>query len=255
MYPVLFTITIYTYGFALAVAFVVATLLVYNTAKKEGLDTTKLADLGFFGILSGIIGSRIMYILINPSEFLADPIQIFKFWEGGLVFYGGIIGGVLATIFLLKKYRLPFWETLDVLAPPLVLAQAVGRMGCFMAGCCYGMPTELPWAVTFNNPNTLAPIGVPIHPTQLYHSIANLIIFCTLFFFVRKRRQFNGQILCLYLCMYSMARFFLEFFRGDIKIHLIGPLNLTQGFSFIIFLTGIFLYWWLKTSYKAKVEA
>jgi phosphatidylglycerol:prolipoprotein diacylglycerol transferase len=142
---------------------------------------------------------------------------------------------------------------MDVLAPPLVLAQAIGRMGCFMAGCCYGKPTEFPWAVTFKNPNTLAPMGVPLHPTQLYHSIANLIIFCILFFFIRKRKQFNGQILCLYLCMYSIARFFLEFFRGDIKIHVIGPLNLTQGFSLIIFLTGIALYWWLKT--PNKVEA
>jgi phosphatidylglycerol:prolipoprotein diacylglycerol transferase len=255
MHPIIFRIgplTLYSYGLALAVAFVVATLIVYNSAKTEGLDTTKLLDLGFYGILFGIIGSRILYILQNPSEFIASPLRIFMLWEGGLVFYGGILGGILATIFLLKKYRLPFWKTMDVLAPPLVLAQAIGRVGCFMAGCCYGKPSGLPWAVTFNNPNTLAQKGFSLHPTQLYHSIANLIIFCILFFFVRKRKQFNGQIFCLYLCMYPFARFFIEFFRGDLKIHLTGPLNLTQGFSIIIFLIGVFFYWRLKINNKAN---
>ncbi|MGA1863499.1 MAG: prolipoprotein diacylglyceryl transferase [bacterium] len=255
MHPILFKIgplIFYTYGFALAVAFVAATLLLYNTAKTEGLDTAKLADLGFYGILSGIIGSRIMYVLINPSEFIASPLKIFMLWEGGLVFYGGIIGGILATVFFLKKYGLPFWKTMDVLAPPLVLAQAIGRLGCFMSGCCYGKPTDLPWAVTFNNPCTIAMRGVPLHPTQLYHSIANLIIFFILYFYVRKRKQFNGQVLSLYFCMYSMARFFLEFFRGDLKIHLIGPLNLTQGFSIVIFLIGIYLYLRLRTSYRIE---
>ncbi len=253
MYPILFKIgplKLYTYGLALAVAFLAATLLVYHMAKTEGLDTTKLADLGFFGILFGIIGSRILYILINPSDYIANPLKIFMLWEGGLVFYGGILGGILSTIFLLKRYQLPFWKTMDVLASPLVLAQAIGRMGCFMAGCCFGKPTELPWAVIFNNPNTLAPIGIQLHPTQLYHSLANLIIFCILYFLAWKRKQFNGQVLCLYLSLYSMARFFLEFFRGDLKIHLIGPLNLTQGFSFIVFLTGLSLYWWLRSPNK-----
>ena len=173
-------------------------------------------------------------------------------WEGGLVFYGGILGGILSTIFFLKKYGLPFWKTMDVLAPPLVLAQAIGRIGCFMAGCCYGKTTELPWAVTFNNPNTLAPKGLHLHPTQLYHSIANLTIFCILFFFVRKRKRFNGQVLCMYLFLYPLARFFLEFFRGDPKIHLIGPLNLTQGFSIIIFLIGVYLYWRLEASNRIE---
>jgi phosphatidylglycerol:prolipoprotein diacylglycerol transferase len=143
---------------------------------------------------------------------------------------------------------------MDVLAPALILAQGIGRIGCFMSGCCFGRPTELPWSVTFNNPNTLAPIGVSLHPTQLYHSFANFTVFFILFFLIVKRKHFTGQIVCLYLCLYSIARFFLEFFRGDAKIHLAGPLNLTQGISFIIFLTGFFLYWWLKTSYKTKAK-
>lgn len=257
MYPILFKlgpITIYTYGFALAVGFLAATWLVYHEAGKEGLDTEKLSNLVFYAILSGIIGSRVLFILMNPSEYLVHPLKIFKLWEGGLVFYGGILGGILATLFMMKKYRLPYWKTLDILAPGLIMAQAIGRMGCFMAGCCYGKSSDVPWAVIFKNPKTLAPIGIPLHPTQLYHSIANLTVFCVLFYIMRKRKSFSGQIFSLYLCLYSLARFWVEFFRGDSRIYIMGRLNLTQGFSLMIFLSGIFLYWRLRSFADRKIR-
>lgn len=250
MYPILFSIgriTVYTYGLMMALAFLAAIWIISYSSKEEGLDIAKLVDLAFFAILSGIIGSRIFYILINPLEYISHPLKIFKIWEGGLVFYGGILGGILATIYLIKRYQLPLWKTLDILAPALILAQAIGRIGCFMAGCCYGQPTELPWSVTFNNPKTLAPMGIPIHPTQLYHSSVNLIIFAILFFIVRKRRHFTGQIFSLYLCLYSAGRFVIEFFRGGAKIRLTAGLNLPQLISVVIFLSGVFLYWRLKT--------
>ena len=250
MHPILFKLgpfTIYTYGFFLAVAFLAATWLVCRLAKSEGLDPAKLIDIGFFGILWGIIGSRIFYIFMNFSEYVHEPLKVIKIWEGGLVFYGGILGGILSTIILIRKYRLPFWKTLDILAPALALAQFIGRIGCFMAGCCYGRPTQCPWAVTFKHPNTLAPIGVSIHPSQLYHSFANLMVFLILFNIYKKRRQFPGQVFSFYLCIYSIARFLMEFFRGDKKIHLWGPLNLTQGISMILLICGIFLYRYLRS--------
>lgn len=251
MYPLLFKIgpiTLYTYGLTMVVAFLAAISLIYHEAKAQGLETAKLADLGFFVIISGIIGARILYILMNPTEYFTHPLKIFKVWEGGLIFYGGILGAMVITIFLLKRYRYPFWQMMDILAPALVLAQGIGRIGCFMAGCCYGRSACLPWAVTFNNPNTLAPIGISVHPTQLYHSFANLTIFSILIFILKKKRHFTGQVFCLYLCLYPVGRTLVEFFRGDCHIHLFGLLNLPQCISIVIFTGGIYLYWWRKAS-------
>ncbi|MGA1843553.1 MAG: prolipoprotein diacylglyceryl transferase [bacterium] len=245
MCPVLFKIgpfALYTYGLTLAIAFLAATAFIYRQAKNRGIDTGKLADLGFFVILAGIVGSRILFVLMYPAEYIRAPLKILKLWEGGLVFYGGILGGVIATIVLIKRYALPFWKTLDILAPALALAQAIGRMGCFMAGCCYGRPTDLPWGVVFTNPNSLAPLGMALHPTQLYHSLANLTVFLILFSLLRKGKRASGQIFALYLCLYGLGRFFVEFFRGDWRIVLIDHLNLTQLISLLLVLGGVILY-------------
>ncbi len=255
MYPILFKIgpiTLFTYGFMIAVAFVIAIIFVFREAHREGINTEKFADLGFFIIISGIIGSRILYILINWPEYLKHPLSIFKVWEGGLVFYGGILGAMITSVFLLKRYKLPFWEMMDIFAPAVVLAQAIGRIGCFMAGCCYGISTNIPWAVKFNNYNTLAPRNIFIHPTQLYHSFANIIIFLILIYILRKRRHFKGQIFSLYICLYSVGRLLVEFFRGDSWKYFFGFMNLTQGISIIIFLCGLYIYFWRKTTLHAK---
>lgn len=253
MHPILFRIgpfTLYTYGFMIAVAFLVTISLIYYEAGREGLETAKFADFGFFVIISGIIGARLLYVLTNPSEYLKHPLKIIMIWEGGLIFYGGILAAMVTSIFLLKRYCLPFWQTMDVLAPALALAQAIGRIGCFMAGCCYGRISSLPWSVAFNNPNTLAPMGVDLHPTQLYHMFANLTVFSILFYILRKKRRFTGQVFCLYLCLYPVGRFLVEFFRGDSHIYLLGILNLTQVISIIILLSGIYLYFWRNASPK-----
>ncbi|MBN2373897.1 prolipoprotein diacylglyceryl transferase [bacterium] len=257
MHPILFKIgplTIYTYGLMIAVAFLAAIILAYYEAGREGMETARFADLGFFVIISGIIGARALYVLTNPSDYIKNPLKIIMIWEGGLIFYGGILAAMATSIFLLKKYRLPFWQTMDVLAPSLAIAQAIGRIGCFMAGCCYGRVCNLPWAVTFNNPNTLAPMSIQLHPTQLYHAFANLTVFMILFYILRKNRRFTGQIFCLYLCLYPIGRFLVEFFRGDSYIYFLGALNFTQGISIIIFLSGIYLYFYRNTSSKSQLN-
>lgn len=257
MHPILFSlgpVTLYTYGLAMALAFLAAIGIIFKEAKRENIDTTKLSDLGFTLIISGIIGARILFVIVNLPEYLSKPMKIIMVWEGGLIFYGGILGALLAGIIFIKRHSLPFWQVVDILAPALILAQAIGRIGCFMAGCCYGHATSLPWGVKFTNPNTLAPMGIFIHPTQLYHFFANITIFFLLYYFLRKKRTFTGQIFCLYLCLYPIGRFLIEFFRGDSRTFLIGPINLTQVISIVIFLGGIYLYLWRKSDKKSSIQ-
>lgn len=250
MHPILFRIgplTIYTYGLAIAIAFLCAISLVFHEGKRAGINTSKLGDLCFIVILVGIIGSRILYILMNPSDYLLQPLKMFKIWEGGLVIYGGIIGAMVAGIVYIKKNALPFWQIMDIIAPALALAQSIGRIGCFMAGCCYGAPTDLPWGVKFSSPNSLAPIGECLHPTQLYHSLSNLVLFVILYYILKKKRAFTGQTFCLYLCLYPLFRFITEFFRGDSRVYLMDHINLTQGLSIVIFISGLYLYFWKRS--------
>ncbi len=219
MHPVLFKLgplTIHTYGFFVAMGFVAGILLAKNEAKRLGEDQEKIMDLFFYILIAAIVGSRLFYVAINFKMFLSDPLEIFKIWNGGLVFYGGFIAALIIGLIYLKKNKMPLWKTADIAAPSLALGQFFGRLGCFSAGCCYGKACDLPWAVTFAHPDTLAPTGIPLHPTQLYHSLSNLTIFIILFFF-RSRKKFDGQLFWLYMFLYGITRSFIEIFRGDFR--------------------------------------
>lgn len=243
MHPILFKIgplTIHTYGVLVAAGFLLGIALAVGQARKEGIPSDKILDLGFYVLLAAIIGSRLFFVVINAGHYLKNPIEILKIWEGGLVFYGGILFAVPVAIWYIKKNGLGIWSTGDIFAPSIAIGHAIGRLGCFSAGCCYGRPAEwLPWAITFTDPESLAKIGIPLHPTQLYESLGEFINFLILIT-LRRHQSFRGQLFWTYLLLYSALRFIVEFFRGDENRGFIfGDISIAQGVSVLAFLTAI----------------
>jgi phosphatidylglycerol:prolipoprotein diacylglycerol transferase len=154
-------------------------------------------------------------------------VEIIRIWHGGLVFYGGFIAAFVTALWFIRKRGLPLWKTTDILAPPIAFGQFVGRIGCFFAGCCYGRACSLPWAVTFTHPESLAPKGIPLHPTQLYSSLNGLFMFVVLMG-LRRVKAFEGQIFWAYVLLYGVTRSIIEFFRGDDRGVLIGGIVSTS---------------------------
>lgn len=240
MHPILIRfgpLIIHTYGFLVAMGFLLGLGLAVRQAKKLGIPSNKIIDLGFYILLAAIIGSRLFFIFINASHYMKNPLDIFKIWEGGLVFYGGVLLAVPTAIWYVKKNGLGIWKTADIFAPSIAIGHALGRLGCFAAGCCYGKPAEpLPWSVTFTDPESLARIGIPLHPTQLYESAGEFINFLILIT-LRRYSSFNGQLFMTYLLLYSVLRFIVEFFRGDVnRGFIIYNLSISQGISILVFL-------------------
>jgi len=237
MHPILFKmgpLTLRTYGLFVSMGVILAVSLAVREARRQGLDGQKILDLGFYLLVASIIGSRLLYVLISYRDYLARPWAIFKIWEGGLVFFGGFALAAPIGIWFIKRHGLPLWKTADLWAAPLALAHSLGRIGCFSAGCCYGKPTESPLAVTFFDPQSLAVLGVPLHPVQLYESFANLLLFLFLSFYWPHRR-YDGQVFWLYALLYSFIRFFLEFLRGDSRGFIIPSLlSTSQGLSILL---------------------
>lgn len=243
MYPILFQygrLTVYAYGLLIAAGFLAALWLVGREARRRGLDPRQLQDLGFLVIIGALAGSRLFYVLLEWEHFLRNPLEILALWKGGLVFYGGFVGAALAALWYVKAKRLPLWTTGDVVAPAVALGQTFGRIGCFFAGCCYGAPCGLPWAVTFSDPRGLAPLDVALHPTQLYSAAANFAIFAGLHWVARPRQRFEGQIFGLYLVLEPAARFVVELFRDDPRGAL-GPLSTSQALGIPLFLIGLWI--------------
>ncbi len=236
MHPILFQfggVVIYTYGFFIALGFLAGIILAGYEGKRVGEDPEKIMDLSFYLLVSAIIGSRLFYVATRPDIYFSNPLEILKIWNGGLVFYGAFIFAAITAIIYLKKNRMPLWKITDILALSLSLGQFFGRIGCLFAGCCYGKECSLPWAVTFTNPNSLAPINIMLHPSQLYHALGNLTIFGFLWFF-RKKKRFDGQVFFIYVLLYGLIRAFLEIFRGDFRGEKIADtfsISQTIGFS------------------------
>lgn len=260
MYPVLLkiplfgaTVTIYTYGFMVALAFLVGMIWVSREAKRVGEDPAKAMDLAFYIIVAAIIGSRLLHVAVSERDrFLQNPIMFFKIWEGGLVFYGGLIGAVLVAVWYMRRHKLSFWIYSDIFSPAIALGHVFGRVGCFMAGCCYGrLVDHLAWySVTFPaNPYSFAPTGVPLYPTQLMEAAGELAIFGILLVF-RRFKRFDGQLLATYLIAYAILRSFVEYFRGDTsRGFIIEPWISTSTFiSILMFITGLIIYFkkWRK---------
>ncbi|MEK7852135.1 MAG: prolipoprotein diacylglyceryl transferase, partial [Deltaproteobacteria bacterium] len=173
-------------------------------------------------------------------DFIENPLEVFKIWKGGLVFYGGFIGALATGIWYVKRHGMPVWKTSDIIAPAIALGQSLGRIGCFSAGCCYGKESTVPWAVTFTDLNSLARIGVPLHPTQLYEAVLDFCIFLFLISF-RKRKTFDGQLIWLYTLLYAIVRLIVESFRGDPRGFVGGMLATSQFIGIVMIPISIFM--------------
>ncbi|MGA1875502.1 MAG: prolipoprotein diacylglyceryl transferase [bacterium] len=248
MHPILFKIgpfTVYTYGFFIAVAFITGIFWASREAERLGEEPEKIMDLGFYLIISAIIGARLLFVFLNVKEYLAHPLNIFKIWEGGLVFHGGLIFGLLAGFLYVKGHHLSIWKFTDIIAPALALGQSIGRIGCLMAGCCYGKETTCPWGIVFTDPNSLAVQNVHLHPTQIYSSVCVFSLFIFLLW-LRKRKSFEGQIFWTYVALYSVARFIIDFFRGDELPAFFHIFSFTQVLSLALFISALYSLWIFK---------
>lgn len=237
MYPILLEIgslKLYTYGLFLALGFITAIWFTKRNARFYGIDHQTVSDLFFTVLVSAIIGARLLYVIINPDDFRHNILDIFKIWNGGLVFFGGFIAATLAAVVFCRIRGLEVWKTADVLAPGLALGHSLGRFGCLFAGCCFGKTCDLPIAVVFRHPESLAPLNIPLHPTQLYMVATNFLLFLILLA-VQKRKRFNGMVFLSYVMLYSVFRAGVEFFRGDFRGDFFFEfISLSQGIGLVV---------------------
>jgi phosphatidylglycerol:prolipoprotein diacylglycerol transferase len=252
MFPELFRIgnfPVNTYGVLLALSFLAALLVAARLGVRDGLPRERIYDLGLWMLLAALVGSKLLMLWTEPS-YREDPSHLFSldFLRSGGVFYGGLIGAVVTGYFLVRYYGLPWWKTADAFAPGIALGQAIGRLGCFSAGCCWGKPTSAPWGVRFaplGHEITGVPIDVDLHPTQLYESAATLLIFLFLLW-LHRRRRFSGQLILFYAVLYSIARFSIEFLRDDPRGDIAGlttwtGLSTSQLISLVVGLGGLLI--------------
>jgi len=242
MFPDLFSIgplTIHTYGLFMAAGFFLGIIVTLQLAEVEGIGPHHVVDMGFVMILSAVIGSRLLHILLNIAYYISDPAAVFKIWEGGLIFSGGILAVIPAMLWYSKRHNFSLLKIGDLWSPGVAAGQAVGRFGCFMAGCCYGKPTTLKWGVVFTHPNSLAPTHIPLHPTQIYSSLSGFIIFFILLA-IGAKKKYAGQVFIWFLILHSMARLLIERFRGDYRgIILNTGMTVTQLITIFILIGAV----------------
>jgi phosphatidylglycerol---prolipoprotein diacylglyceryl transferase len=222
MHPILLDLgpaTIYTYGVLLAAAYLLGLKLAMVRGKAGGLDQARVLDLGIYIIISALIGAKLLLLITDFRTFISDPSELISLARSGGVFYGGLILAVSVALWYIRKIGLPLWTTCDVFAPGIALGHVVGRFGCFFAGCCWGKPTDVPWAITFTNPyaaaNVGTPLNVPLHPTQLYEAGAEALILALLLATERRGKGYPGRTFWLYMLLYAISRFIIEFYRND----------------------------------------
>lgn len=210
---------LHTYGVMIAIGFVVGIGLAARQARREGIPPDVVLDLAFWILIASMVGSRVLFIVVNMDQYIAQPIKLVKFWQGGLVFYGGFLGAVAAAVWYCTKNQISFLRIADVMVPSVAIGHTFGRLGCFSAGCCHGLPTgsDAFGAIFTASGSVVARNGllnVPLHPTQLYEAAGELVIF-SLLLLMRRRKRFHGQLLITYLFLYAILRSVNEMFRGD----------------------------------------
>lgn len=266
MHPKLFdftlfghTFTIHTYGAAMAGSFMLAMLLATRRAKKEGIDPDRVIDVSFWVLVLSILGARALYFMTQPRSFSGFA-DIFKLWQGGLVWYGGMIGGAIAVAGYAYLKKEPAWRLMDLVSPYVALGYGFHRaFGCFNAGCCHGKPTEVPWGVAFPPGSPAANVygaGTPVHPTQIYQALLGWGIFLLLVWY-RKRKRTQGEVTILLFAAYAAGRSFIEHFRGD-KIrgtHVLGlPFSTSQFISLFVGLAALLLFFYLRSRKSGPLE-
>lgn len=243
MFPKLITIGSFyipTYGVLVALGFLAGLTTTMRLARRVGLSQEKMTNLAVYCAMAGIAGAKLFMFLFDLGDYVRNPGQIFTLetMQAAGVFHGGFIVALLVAVLYMRKQHLPAFPAMDVFAPGIALGQSIGRLGCFAAGCCWGKECYLPWGVRFRSDFAApVPLGKTLHPVQLYESAADLVIFGILY------RQFGkthrpGQVIGLYMVLYSIARFLIEFFREH-EQSLVGPFSLTQWIALALLLVGI----------------
>ncbi|HKS42889.1 MAG TPA: prolipoprotein diacylglyceryl transferase [Blastocatellia bacterium] len=260
MFPELFRIPglgipLATYGVLLAIGFILALWMTARLAERDGLPKNRVYDLGLYILAASLVGSKLLMVITEWNDYGGDWRRIisFDFLRSGGVFYGGFIAAVIASVILMRRWNLPWRKTADAFAPGIAVGHAIGRLGCFSAGCCWGVPTTSWIGVRFTEKAselTGVPIDSALVPTQLIEAAANLLIFAFLLW-LTKRRKFEGQIIYSYLMIYSVARFIIEFWRDDPRGTVVG-LSTSQFISIVMFAFGFImtLYHWRRMKSK-----
>jgi phosphatidylglycerol:prolipoprotein diacylglycerol transferase len=244
MHPILFEVggfPVYTYGLLLAAAYLLGLQFALIRARARGLDQNRVMDLGIWIIVSALIGAKGMLVIVEPRQFSFSSDDLWNLFRSAGVFYGGLIAAVVVALWYLWRHRMPVWTVTDVFAPGIALGHVIGRLGCLLAGCCFGREAPgLPWAITFHSEfaqqNVGTRLGVPLHPTQLYEAGAELLILIALLLTERRGRPFPGRTFWSYMLLYGVSRFIIEFYRGDVRgtVDFIGTTLSTSQFVSVL---------------------
>ena len=241
MHPILFhlgPLKVHSYGVLLMLGFMAALAWTIREGARRGISSDEILDMALALLAAGLVGARAVFILVHPAEF-TSPGQWLQIWEGGLSFHGSLIGGALAMLWISRRRGIPLVPLMDATAPGLALGYAIGRIGCFLNGCCYGAACSLPWAVRFVDPSVPGGLTPPSHPTQLYSSAAGLLIFGVLAR-LSLRQRYNGQLILAFLFLYSIGRFIVEFYReGATASVFLAGLTLAQVASIVIAVAAV----------------
>jgi phosphatidylglycerol:prolipoprotein diacylglycerol transferase len=236
-------ISIHTYGLILALAFIAGIWFTSRIARRSGVDPDAIWNLGLVVIFAALVGAKILLFISDYSYYAENPREIFSLstLRSTGVYYGGLLLALVAAAVYFRRAKLPSWKIADMAAPGIALGQAIGRLGCLSAGCCYGRPTTMPWGIRFTDPyayeNVGVPLNIPLHPTQLYESMATFLLFLYLTWRL-KRNHRTGQIVLEYLFAYAVLRFVIEFFRDDERGTVLHGLLSTSQFIGIITILG-----------------
>ncbi len=257
MLPEIFSIgpvTIHSYGLMIAIGVLVALSLGEHWAKQRGLaEDGFVTTMGVISIVGGFIGSKILFWITILPDIIKNPSLIFEELMNGFVVYGGLIGGLLTAYAYTRIKKVDFWELFDLAVPLIAIAQGFGRIGCFLAGCCYGQESDSVCAVTFHE-SYFAPNGISLFPIQLVYSALNFINFVLLAWLWKKQKLGRGMVGVTYIITYSVGRFILEYFRGDLERGSVGVLSTSQFISIFTVAVGIILFIILKRRDKKNIQ-
>lgn len=252
MYPVLLQIgnfELRSYGVIVALSFAIAVWVSTKEAERKGLDPRLIQDFAVYGLLGGLVGARIYFILFsNPAYFLQNPWELLALWHGGIGVIGSLIGGSLVAIWYCRKRNISLLKFGDILVPGIALAQTVGQFACLLNGDSYGKPTDLPWAITYSDPRSLAPLNIRLHPIEIYEMAAYFLVFL-LVWKIRKHYRIDGFTFFIYFAGYGMARFILDFFRGNPAIFA-SAIQAAQVFGAAMILASLVGFLLLKKDLK-----
>jgi phosphatidylglycerol---prolipoprotein diacylglyceryl transferase len=259
-------ISLYSYGLLLALGYLAGLKLALIRARARGLNADRVMDLGIWIIVSALVGAKLLLLYQDWPRYSSDPKQLLSLAQSGGVFYGGLVLAVIVALWYIRRHKLPMWTTTDVFAPGIALGHVIGRLGCFLAGCCYGTTTTVPWGVVFTDPfaheNAGTTLGKALHPTQLYESGAEALILVGLLFFERRGRAFPGRTFWGYMLAYGVSRFVIELFRGDfgrgfyfkeyfrrlasMSGYFSDGISLSQIISIVLVPLSLGMLWWLS---------